>query len=81
MGVAQKTTFSIDSRANSKRGVSRALIEHIEGGIGFITILPLFGLKVKTTSFPSPKYATYSLTFPFLFKDNSNFINFTLTKF
>ena len=42
MGVAQKTTFSIDSSANSKRGVSGALIEHIGSGIRFITILPIF---------------------------------------
>ena len=52
MGVAQKTTFSIDSSANSKRGVSGALIEYIRIGIGFITILPIFG--PKTTSFPWP---------------------------
>ena len=42
MGVAQKTTFSIDSSANSKRGVSGALIEYMGSGIGFITILPIF---------------------------------------
>ena len=52
MGVAQKTTFSIDSSANGKRGDSGALIEFIGSGIGFITILPIFGLK--TTSFPWP---------------------------
>ena len=62
MGVAQKTTFSIDSSANSKRGVSGALIEYFRSGIGFITILPIFGLK--TTSFPwpiSPSFSHYSL--------------------
>ena len=53
MGVTQKTTFSIDSSANSKRGVSGALIEYIGSGIGFITILPFFrhhfpGLTSKT---------------------------------
>ena len=42
MGVAQKTTSSIDSSANSKRGVSGALLEYIRSGIGFITILPIF---------------------------------------
>ena len=52
MGVAQKTTFSIDSSANSKRGDSGALIEYFRSGIGFITILPIFSLK--TTSFPWP---------------------------
>ena len=41
-GVVQKTTFSIDSSANSLGGVSRALMEHIGSGIGFITILPMF---------------------------------------
>ena len=41
-GCGPKTTFSIDSNANSKRGVSGALIEYIGSGIGFITILPIF---------------------------------------
>ena len=53
MGVAQKTTFSIDSSANSKRGVSGALKEYIRSGIGFITILPIFGLKTTSFSWPS----------------------------
>ena len=52
MGVAQKTTFSIDSSANSLRGDSGAIIEYIRSGIGFTTILPIFDLK--TTSFPWP---------------------------
>ena len=60
MGVAQKTTFSIDSSANSKRGVSGALIEYTRSAIGFITILPIFGLK--TTSLPWPKTLTIIIT-------------------
>ena len=40
--MAQKTTFSIDSSPNSKRGVFWALIVYIGSGIGFITILPIF---------------------------------------
>ena len=52
MDAAQKTTISVDSSANSKRGVSGALIEYIRSGIGFITIFSIFGLK--TTSFPWP---------------------------
>ena len=65
MGVAQKTTFSIDSTANSKRGVSGALMEYIRSGIGSITILPIFGLK--TTSFPWPIYLCYTLPIPYLY--------------